>query len=71
MTGPQYEWERVAGAIEADIRAGRLPKGARLPGERELAELHGCAVGTARRAVRALREREKVVTLPAKGTYVL
>ena len=38
--------------------------------ERELADVYGVSAGTVRRAVRELRERGLVVTLPAKGTYV-
>lgn len=66
-----YVYMRVADAIEADIRSGRLPRGARLPNERDLGTEHGVAPGTARRAVKELRERDLVVTLPNKGTYVL
>lgn len=65
-----YVYVRVADAIEADIRSGRLPRGARLPNERDLGAEHGVAPGTARRAVRELRDRGLVVTLPNKGTFV-
>jgi DNA-binding GntR family transcriptional regulator len=41
-----------------------------LLGERAMAEDYGVAIGTIRRAVRDLRERGIVVTLPHKGTYV-
>ncbi|MFD7445225.1 winged helix-turn-helix domain-containing protein [Streptomyces sp. NPDC059909] len=71
MTLPKYVWETIADAIAADIAAGRLPVGARLPNERELAAHHGVALITARRAVKELRERGLVATLPNKGTYVL
>ena len=36
-----------------------------------MVEEHGVALGTARRTVRELRDRGLVVTLPAKGTYVV
>ena len=65
-----YVYQRVADAIATQIADGTLPPGARLPGERELAEEHGVALGTVRRALSVLRERELIVTLPAKGTYV-
>lgn len=65
-----YVYVQVADQIEADISSGRLPRGARLPNERALGEQYGVAPGTARRAVRELRERGLVVTLPNKGTYV-
>lgn len=68
--GPGYVYMRVADHILARIDAGELASGARLPGERELAEEYGIALGTARRAIQELRERHRVVTLPAKGTYV-
>lgn len=68
--GPGYVYVRVADHVAARIDAGDLAPGARLPGERELAEEYGVALGTARRAIQELRERHRVVTLPAKGTYV-
>jgi len=68
---PQYVYVQAADRIEAEIRSGRLPVGARLPGERELAEQQGVALGTARRAVQELRDRGLVATLPNKGTYVV
>lgn len=67
---PVYVWKQAADWIAARIDTGELRPGARLEGERELAEQLGIAVGTVRRAVEDLRERGLVVTLPAKGTYV-
>lgn len=68
---PRYEYVKVADLIAADIASGKLPRGAALPGERAMTEVYGVSIGTARRAVRELRERGLVATLPAKGTYVL
>lgn len=65
-----YIYALVADHIEARINAGDLSPGSRLPGERDLAQEYGVALGTIRRAVAELRERGSVVTLPAKGTYV-
>ena len=67
----EYVYVRVADRVEADIRAGRLPVGARLPNERDMGAQYGVAPGTARRAVKELRERGLVKTLPNKGTFVL
>lgn len=67
---PVYVWKQAADHIAARIASGELRPGARLEGERELAEQLGVAVGTVRRAVEDLRERGLVVTLPAKGTYI-
>ena len=68
--GPAYTYVKVADHLAARIAAGELPPGAMLPAERDLAAGYGVALGTARRAVEALRERGLVVTLPAKGTFV-
>ncbi|MFF1547181.1 GntR family transcriptional regulator [Streptomyces sp. NPDC058291] len=67
---PVYAYVQVADHIAAQIEAGTLPAGARLEGERELAEKLGVAVGTLRRAMDELRSRGLVVTLPAKGSYI-
>ena len=70
-TAPAYVYMQVADAIAARIASGKIPAGARLPGEPDLAEEYGVAEGTARRAVKELRERGLVVTLPSKGTFIL
>lgn len=67
---PGYLWAAVAAHITARIEAGDLPPGARLPSERDLAAEYGVALMTARRAIRDLRERGLVRTLPSKGTFV-
>ncbi|MFD4953457.1 GntR family transcriptional regulator [Streptomyces sp. NPDC058451] len=61
----------MAHDITKQIRSGRLPVGARLPGERLLCEEYDAALGTVRRAVRDLKERGLIGVVPAKGTYVL
>jgi GntR family transcriptional regulator len=61
----------MADHIAARIKSCEVPAGARLPAERDLAEEYRVAVGTARRAVEGLRQRGLVVTLPAKGTFVV
>jgi len=65
-----YLYVQVADHIEARIRTGDLPVGARLPGEHDLAEEYGVAFNTARRVTRELRERGLIRTLPGKGSYV-
>jgi DNA-binding GntR family transcriptional regulator len=67
---PVYVWQQVADWIARRIEAGELRPGARLEGERELAEQAGVAVGTVRRAIEDLRQRGLVITLPSKGTYI-
>ena len=65
-----YVYMQMADHIAERITKGELRPGARLPGERDLAEEYGVAHLTARRATRELRQRGLVVTLPAKGTFV-
>jgi DNA-binding GntR family transcriptional regulator len=65
-----YVWQRVARDIEDRIASGELPPGSMIRGERSMAEEYGVAIATIRRAVRDLRERGVLVTLPAKGTFV-
>jgi DNA-binding GntR family transcriptional regulator len=67
---PVYVYVQVANDIAEQIKAGTLAPGAMLPAERDLAEIYGVAYLTARRAVRELRDRGLVVTLPARGTFV-
>ncbi|MFI5681627.1 GntR family transcriptional regulator [Streptomyces cellulosae] len=67
---PVYVYLQVAHHIAEQIRTGRLPVGARLPAERDLAEQYSVAINTARRAVRELRDQGLVITVPIKGTFV-
>lgn len=68
---PGYLYMAVADHIAARITAGELKPGARLPAERDLAAEYGVSLATGRRAVRVLRERGMLVTLPVKGTFVV
>jgi DNA-binding GntR family transcriptional regulator len=68
---PQYEYVKLADRIEGEIKSGKIPAGAALPGERAMTEIYGVSIGTVRRTLRELRERGLVATLPAKGTFVL
>ncbi|WAU85909.1 winged helix-turn-helix domain-containing protein [Streptomyces sp. Qhu-G9] len=65
-----YVYLQVVHHIAEQIRTGRLPAGARLPAERDLAEQYGVAVNTVRRATRELRDQGLVITVPIKGTFV-
>jgi GntR family transcriptional regulator len=57
--------------ITAQVSAGKLVPGTRLPAERDLAEQWGVAYMTVRRMMAELRERNVIVSQPGKGTYVL
>lgn len=69
-TRAAYVYMQVADHVAGQIAAGRLSLGARLPGERDLAEQYGVAIGAARRAIQELRDRGPLITLPAKGSFV-
>lgn len=69
--GPAYAYVQLAEYIEARIGDGTLTPGARLPGERALAEEYQVALGTVRSALRVLRDKGLIVTTPSKGTFIL
>jgi DNA-binding GntR family transcriptional regulator len=61
---------RIADDLRADIAAGRLPIGSRIPSVRGLSERYGVAQGTAVQAVRQLATEGLVATSSGRGTYV-
>jgi DNA-binding GntR family transcriptional regulator len=67
---PEHIWAQVAADIRADISAGQLAPGAKLPGEIELAAQYGVARLTVRRAIRELVDEGRLVILRGRGTYV-
>lgn len=62
--------DRVCRNLLEAIRNGTLQPGARLPGERELAEQNQCSRVTIRRALEKLEEQRVVRRLQGDGTYV-
>lgn len=68
--GPETVWGAIADHLAARIAAGEYGPGARLPGERDLGEEYGAALGTIRRAIQDLVQRGLVVVAPGKGTFV-
>lgn len=70
LTSHVYVYLQVVNHIADQIRSGRLPAGARLAAERDLADQYGVAVNTVRRAIRDLRDQGLVITVPIKGTFV-
>ncbi len=66
--GPRYL--AIADCLAADIRAGRLAGGDRLPPQRELAEQLGVTVGTISRAYAEADRRGLVRGEVGRGTYV-
>ncbi|MGR3540766.1 MAG: GntR family transcriptional regulator [Hasllibacter sp.] len=71
-TAPTAEpplWRRVAASLMGEMAAGRLPDGARLAPEREMAAAMGVAVGTLRRALADLEERGLLERRQGSGNY--
>ena len=66
--GPVYL--AIADALQADIRSGRLPAGARLPPQRALGEALGIDFTTVTRAYAEARKRGLVEGRIGQGTYV-
>ena len=68
---PGYVFVRLADHLAEQIAAGRLPAGARLASQRDMAAEYGVSTDTVTRALDVLRERGLVETYPYKGTYVV
>lgn len=66
--GPRYL--TLAEAILADVAAGRLAPGSRMPNQRELARVLGTSVGTVTRAYQAAEARGAIHSTPGRGTFV-
>src|SRR5690242_6647356 len=67
-SGPRYV--AIAEALATDIRAGRLPPGARLPTHRDLAYRLGVTVGTVSRAYAEAERRGLIGGEVGRGTFV-
>ncbi|WP_067468321.1 aminotransferase-like domain-containing protein [Actinomadura macra] len=64
------DYRRVADMVAADIRAGRLRPGERLPPQRAFARARGIAASTASRVYQELAKRGLVVGEVGRGTFV-
>jgi GntR family phosphonate transport system transcriptional regulator len=63
-------WRQVADALAAEIDAGQLAPGSRLPPESELAQRFGVNRHTLRRALGVLARQGRVRAQQGSGTYV-
>ena len=63
-------FQRVVDAVRADVAAGRLEPGDRLPSVRALASQFGVAVMTAQHAIRTLAGQGLVATVPSSFSFV-
>ncbi|HEY8482580.1 MAG TPA: winged helix-turn-helix domain-containing protein [Spirillospora sp.] len=65
---PEPLYIQIADDLQRRIAAGEI--GRRLPGVRVISETYGVAHATAARAVQELVNREAVVAVPGRGTFV-
>ncbi|WP_411127352.1 GntR family transcriptional regulator [Streptomyces sp. x-19] len=68
---PHAPYMTVLDALAAEIKAGRIKPGEKIPSDAELVQRFGVARMTARRAVGVLRERGLVRTEWGRGTFVV
>jgi DNA-binding FadR family transcriptional regulator len=68
--GSRADIGRITASLTQAIADGVWRAGDRLPAERRLAELHGCARGTLRTALDRLNREGLVARRPGSGTYV-
>ncbi|HWV56422.1 MAG TPA: PLP-dependent aminotransferase family protein [Longimicrobiales bacterium] len=68
--GKQPRFEAIADALAADIAAGKLKPGDRLPTHRELAERLGVSLGTVTRAYLLAEQRGLTSGEVGRGTFV-
>ncbi|MGD6744588.1 MULTISPECIES: winged helix-turn-helix domain-containing protein [unclassified Streptomyces] len=69
--GIDYHYVQLANIIERRIREGTYAPGTRLPGEMTMAHDFGAGTITVRRALSILRDKGLVVTVHARGTFVV
>lgn len=62
--------QRIVAELTRDIRIGRLPRGARLPGEHALATRFDVSRNTVRQALAELGNRGLIATRSGKGSFV-
>lgn len=66
---PIPAYRQLADHLRRQIETGQLT--GRLPGERYLAQEHGCAVNTVRRAIAILREEGLIESVHGLGSFVV
>ncbi|WP_045835278.1 PLP-dependent aminotransferase family protein [Hyphomicrobium sp. 99] len=68
--GEQLKYRGIVEAIEADLRAGRILPGDRLPPQRMIAEILGVDLTTVTRAFNEARRRGLVEANAGRGTFI-
>src|ERR1700733_10844145 len=66
----RHKHQRIVAELARDIRVGRLPRGARLPGEHALATRFDVSRNTVRQALAELGSKGLIATRSGKGSFV-
>lgn len=69
--GPDPLYLQVADDIAAKIESGELPPGRQILGDERMAQEYGVGRGTAKHAIRVLKERGLVRGVNGRGTFVI
>lgn len=69
-TRPLPKSVQLSELLIREISAGRLPDGARLPTEKQMAENHGVAVGTLRKSLSILENKGLLERVQGSGNYI-
>lgn len=68
--GPEYLYLQLADLLREQIRSGKMPPRSRVPSQTALADEHGLAGMTVRKALRVLIDEGLIETRPGRGTFV-
>src|SRR6202000_1991965 len=66
----RHKHQRIVAELTREIRGGRLPRGARLPGEHALASRFDVSRNTVRQALAELGSKGLIATRSGKGSFV-
>lgn len=69
--GPVPVYEQVAAILRRRIQTGKLGPHERLPSESDIVGIFGVSRGSARHAIRVLRDEGWVYTRPQLGSFVV
>lgn len=64
-------YKKIYDDLIAGIQNGTYPAGSRLPSEKELMEQYGVSRITSKKALEMLADRNVIIRMPGKGSYVL
>lgn len=70
LEGARLKYLGIVEALEADLRAGRVSPGDRLPAQRAVAEALGVDLTTVTRAFNEARRRGLIDAHPGRGTFI-